>query len=81
MRDLQATYAELDIDARAWEARLGGAIIDFTRTERCDCPDVMWDPCGARWRPIRGRTLGGRVSAGGGAMRYGQVCVGSPDGQ
>lgn len=33
MRDLQATYGELDIDARAWEARLGGAIIDLTRTE------------------------------------------------
>ena len=33
MRDLQATYGELDINARAWEARLGGAVIDLTRTE------------------------------------------------
>jgi DNA-binding winged helix-turn-helix (wHTH) protein len=33
MRDLQATYGELDIDARAWEARLGGAVVDLTRTE------------------------------------------------
>jgi DNA-binding winged helix-turn-helix (wHTH) protein len=33
MRDLQAIYGELEIDSRAWEARLGGAIIDLTRTE------------------------------------------------
>jgi DNA-binding winged helix-turn-helix (wHTH) protein len=30
---LQATYGELEINARAWEVRLGGAVIDLTRTE------------------------------------------------
>jgi DNA-binding winged helix-turn-helix (wHTH) protein len=33
MRDLQATFGELDIDARAWEVRRGGTVIDLTRTE------------------------------------------------
>lgn len=33
IHDLQATYGDLDIDARAWEVRRGGVVIDLTRTE------------------------------------------------
>jgi DNA-binding winged helix-turn-helix (wHTH) protein len=33
IHNLQATYGELEINARAWEVRLGGAVIDLTRTE------------------------------------------------
>ena len=33
MRDFQATFGELVIDGPAWEVRLGGTVIDLTRTE------------------------------------------------
>ena len=33
MHDFQATFGDLVIDGPAWEVRLGGAVVDLTRTE------------------------------------------------